>query len=36
MRSFLWIIDAPVLTKDNINEYIKFIDSVVKAYVRKL
>ena len=33
IHSFLWIIDAPVLSKDNIDEYIKFIDSVVKAFV---
>ena len=33
IHSFLWIIDAPVLSKANIDEYIKFIDSVVKAFM---
>ena len=33
IHSFLWIIDAPILTKDNIYEYMTFIDSIVKAYV---
>ena len=32
-HSFIWIIDAPILTKDNIGEYVAFIDSVVKSYV---
>ena len=32
IHSFLWIIDAPILTKDNIYEYMTFIDSIVKAY----
>ena len=33
IHSFLWIIDAPVLSKANIDEYIKFNDSVVKLFV---
>ena len=33
IHSFIWIIDAPILTKDNIVEYVAFIDSVVKSYV---
>ena len=33
IHSFIWIIDAPILTKDNIGEYVAFIDSVVKLYV---
>ena len=32
-QSFLWIIDAPVLSKDNVNEYTQFIDAIVKACV---
>ena len=31
--SFLWIIDAPVLSKANIGEYMKCIDSVVKLFL---
>ena len=34
IHSFIWIVDAPILTKDNIGEYVAFIDSVVKLYVR--
>ena len=30
---FIWIIDAPILTKDNIGEYVAFIDSVVKSCI---
>ena len=33
VHSFLWIIDAPILTKDNIDEYVWFVDSIVKAFV---
>ena len=29
----LWIIDAPVLHKENVNEYIQLIDPIVKACV---
>ena len=29
----MWIIDAPVLSKDNVNEYTQFIDAIVKACV---
>ena len=31
--SFLWIADVPVLSKANIGEYMKFIDSVVKVFL---
>ena len=31
--SLLWIIDAPVLSKDTIDKYIQFVDSIIKAYV---
>ena len=31
IHSFLWIIDAPVLTKETKDEYIHFIDQVIKA-----
>ena len=30
---FIWITDVPILTKDNIGEYVAFIDSVIKSYV---
>ena len=33
IHSFLWVLDAPVLTKDNIDEYIRCADDVVRAYV---
>ena len=33
MHSFIWIIDVPILLKDNIGEFVIFIDSVVKSYV---
>ena len=29
----LWIIDVPVLHKENVNEYIQLIDAIVKACV---
>ena len=29
---FLWILDAPVLHKNNINEYVRFADSIVKTF----
>ena len=31
VHSFLWVLDAPILNKDNIDEYILFVDSIVKA-----
>ena len=31
IHSFLWILNAPVLTKDNIDEYVRFVDAVIKA-----
>ena len=33
IHSFLWIVNAPILSKDNVVEYAQFIDSVVKAFV---
>ena len=30
---FIWITDVPILTKDNIGEYVAFIDSIIKSYV---
>ena len=32
IHSFLRIIDTPILSQENIDEYVKFIDSVVKAF----
>ena len=32
IHSFLWILDAPVLHKNNINEYVRFADSIVKTF----
>ena len=31
VHSFLWVLDAPILSKDNIDEYVLFVDSIVKA-----
>ena len=31
IHSFLWVIGAPVLTKDTKNEYLQYIDHIVKA-----
>ena len=33
IHSFLWVLNAPILTCDNIDEYIAFVDAVIKAYV---
>ena len=33
INSFLWVLDAQILTKDNADEYRQFIDSIVKAFV---
>lgn len=33
IHSFLWILNAPSLSCDNINAYIEFVDSSTKAYV---
>ena len=33
IHSFLWIIDVPILSENNIDEYVHFVDSVVKAFV---
>ena len=30
---FLQVLDAPILTKDNVDEYRQFIKSIVKAFV---
>ena len=29
----MWVLDAPILTKDNVDEYTQFTDSIVKAFV---
>ena len=31
IHSFLWIINAPVLTKDTKDEYLTYIDQIVKG-----
>ena len=31
IHSFLWVIGAPVLTKDTKNEYLQYVDHIVKA-----
>ena len=31
VHSFLWVLHVPILSKDNIDEYILFVDSIVKA-----
>ena len=33
VHSFLWIVNAPILSKDNVVEYTQFIDGIVKAFV---
>ena len=33
IHSFLWILNAPVLNKETIDEYISFVDNVSKCYV---
>ena len=33
IHSFLWVLNAPNLTKDNIDEYVRFVDAIIKAYV---
>ena len=33
IHSFLWVLNAPILTKDNVDEYIGFVGAVVSAYV---
>ena len=33
IHSFLLVLNAPVLTKDNADEYIRFVDAVVRACV---
>ena len=33
IQSILWTLDAPVLRKNNIDEYVRFVDSIVKAIV---
>ena len=33
IHSFLWISNAPVLTKDNIQEYITFVDGILKTNI---
>ena len=29
----MWVLDAPILAKDNVDEYRQFIDSILKAFV---
>ena len=33
IHSFLWVLNAPVLTEKTVAEYTRFVDSVVKVYV---
>ena len=33
IHSLLWVLNAPILTKDNIDEYIRFVDAIIRAYV---
>ena len=33
IHSFIWILNAPKLTDDNIGEYIEFLDSKIQAYL---
>ena len=33
IHSFLWVLNAPNLTKDNIDEYVRFMDAIIKSYV---
>ncbi|XP_057316777.1 uncharacterized protein LOC130657796 [Hydractinia symbiolongicarpus] len=33
IHSFLWVLNAPVLTENNIDKYIQFVDAIIKAYV---
>ena len=36
IHSFLWVLNAPILTKDNTDAYVKFVDTVVRAYVPEI
>ena len=33
IHSFKWILNAPLLSKDNIQEYITFVDGIIRANV---
>ena len=33
IHSFLWILDVPVLHKNNVDEYVRFVDSILKVFV---
>ena len=33
IHSFLWVLNAPVLTEKTVAEYTRFVDSIVKVYV---
>ena len=33
IHSFLWKLDAPILHKNNVDEYVRFVESIVKAFV---
>ena len=30
IHSFLWVLNAPILTKDNTDEYVTFVDTIVR------
>ena len=36
VHSFLWVLDAPTLSKDHIHEYILFVDSIVNVTLPNL
>ena len=33
IHSLSWILNAPILTKDNTYEYVTFVDTIVRAYI---
>ena len=33
IHSFLWILNAPIMTKDNTDEYVTFVDTIVRAFI---
>ena len=33
IHSILWVLNAAVLTEDNIDEYVRFVNTFIKAYV---
>ena len=34
--SFLWVIDAPILSECNMDEYISFVGNIIKASLRDI